>query len=103
MQELVVVSEHLIPGASPRFQVLLRDPRDRLQSPVIPIQQLFVAEGRHVLGHGPEGYVGGHTNGCGLPRTGPELSSRAARAAPVVCRNDARMVLVNWPTHIVRL
>jgi hypothetical protein len=48
-----VVSEHLIPGVAPRFQFVLRDLRDRLESPVVPLQQLFVAEGHHVLGHHP--------------------------------------------------
>jgi len=54
MQEFVVVSEHIIPGASPRLQVVLRDPRDRLEGPVIPLEQCFVAEGRYILGHGPK-------------------------------------------------
>jgi hypothetical protein len=48
-----VVSEDLIPGMSPRLEFVLRDPRDRLKSPVVPLPQLFVAEGHHVLGHRP--------------------------------------------------
>ena len=76
MQEFVVVSEHVIPGASPRFQFVLRDPRDRLERAVVPLQQLFVAEGRNVLSHGPEGYVGGHAKVTGYPGQEPELVSR---------------------------
>jgi hypothetical protein len=48
-----VVSEHVIPGASPRLQFVLRDPGDRLERAVVPLQQLFVAEGDDVLGHRP--------------------------------------------------
>jgi hypothetical protein len=65
-----VVSEHLIPGVSPRFQFVLRDPRDRLEGRAVPLQQLFVAEGHHVLGHLPLSTPreGRRSRGCaGLP------------------------------------
>jgi hypothetical protein len=81
MHELVVVSEHVIPGASPRFQFVLRDPRDRLERAVVPLQQLFIAEGRHVLSHGPEGYVGGHAKvtatRASFSRIAPPAGARA--------------------------
>lgn len=72
MQEFVVVSEHVIPGVSPRFQVVLRDPRDRLESRAIPLQQHFVAECHHVLGHGPMSTPreGRRSRGCADYRPG---------------------------------
>jgi hypothetical protein len=53
-RELIVIPTYLYPGSSPRLQVALRDPRHRLEGPVIPLEQRFVAEGRYILSHGPK-------------------------------------------------
>ncbi len=67
-----MVSEHVVPGVSPRLQVVLRDPRDCLEGLVIPLQQLFVAEGHHVLGHRPLSTPreGSRSRGCADYRPG---------------------------------
>jgi hypothetical protein len=53
-RELIVIPTYLYPGSSPRLQVALRDSRHRLEGPVIPLEQRFVAEGRYILSHGPK-------------------------------------------------
>jgi hypothetical protein len=67
-RELIVIPAYLYPGSTPRLQVALRDPRHRLEGPVIPLQQRFVAEGRYILSHGPKA-TSVVTHGHGLPRT----------------------------------